>query len=130
MSSFGEIWLPLVDEPIGGIVAEIQRENPDIEQLVRSPRRLLAFRIFAYVRVGLVCGQLLVDHELGGGDGDETWIQQLLRTPEHRARIEREVRLVAEEIAADPRYAADEPLGPDPGVRERFRDFARGRFEV
>ena len=36
-----------------------------------------------------------------------------------------ELRAVAEEVAADPRYAADEPIGPDDEARERFRDFAR-----
>jgi hypothetical protein len=35
------------------------------------------------------------------------------------------VRAVAEEIAADPRYADDEALGPDENARERFREFAR-----
>ena len=35
------------------------------------------------------------------------------------------MRAVAEEIAADPKYADDEPLGPDDGARERFRQFAR-----
>ena len=33
-----------------------------------------------------------------------------------------------EEILADPRYADDEPLGPDEGARERFREFARKRL--
>jgi hypothetical protein len=37
----------------------------------------------------------------------------------------RELRAVAEEVAADPRYAGDEPMGPDPDARERFRAFAR-----
>jgi hypothetical protein len=38
------------------------------------------------------------------------------------------VRAVADEIAADPRYADEEPLGPDDEVRERFREFARKRL--
>ena len=124
-----EIWVPLVDEPIGSIVAEIQHANPDVDRLVRSPRRLLAFRTFAYIRVGIVLGQLLVEDEPTTGDGSETWIERLLRTPEHRARIEQEVRLVAEEIAADARYAADEDLGPDADARERFRAFAQTRLD-
>jgi hypothetical protein len=36
---------------------------------------------------------------------------------------------VAEEIAADPRYADDGPLGPDDAARERFRAFARDRLD-
>ena len=39
--------------------------------------------------------------------------------------IAQEVRAVAEEIAADPRYGDDEPLGPDEEARARFREFAR-----
>ena len=35
------------------------------------------------------------------------------------------MRAVAEEIAADPKYADDEPLGPDEDARERFKAFAR-----
>ena len=31
----------------------------------------------------------------------------------------------AEEIAADPKYADDERLGPDEDARDRFREFAR-----
>jgi hypothetical protein len=38
------------------------------------------------------------------------------------------VRAVAEEIAADPRYAEEEPVGPDEAARERFRAFARKRL--
>ena len=37
----------------------------------------------------------------------------------------RELRAVAEEIAADPRYADEEPIGPDEAARDRFREFAR-----
>ena len=44
---------------------------------------------------------------------------------EHHDALHREVRAVAEEIAADPKYADDEPLGPDEHARDRFRDFAR-----
>jgi hypothetical protein len=125
-----ELWIPLVDEPIGGIVARIQDENPDIDRLVSTPQRLLAFRTFAYIRLGLLLGQLLVDDDLDPYDGSETWVETLLRDPEHRAEVEREVRSVAEEIAADPAYAGDEEVGPDENVRERFREFARGRLDA
>ena len=36
-----------------------------------------------------------------------------------------ELRAVAEEVAADPRYADEEPMGPDDAARERFREFAK-----
>ena len=102
-----EVWLPLVDEPIGSIVAEIQRDDPEVAQLGGSIHRILAFRTFAYLRVGILLGQLL------------------MRNPAHRQRIAEEVREVAREVAADPRYAEDEPVGPDDAARTRFREFAR-----
>jgi hypothetical protein len=120
-----EIWLPLVDEPIGSIVQKIQEEDPEIGRLVGSPHRILAFRTFAYIRVGIALGQMLFDHDLPPYDGSETWVEQLLREPKHREELVREVRAVAEEIASDPKYADEEPLGPDDAARERFRTFAR-----
>jgi len=124
-----EIWIPLVDEPIGGIVERIQRDNPDIAALVESPRRVLAFRTFAYIRVGLVLGQFLFDEDLPPYDGSETWIDLLLKNPEHASALVREVRAVAEEIASDPKYGDDEPLGPDEETRARFREFARRQLD-
>ena len=58
-------------------------------------------------------------------DGTETWIEALLRDPRHEQAVVDELRAVAEEVAADPRYADDEPMGPDDEARERFREFAR-----
>ena len=119
-----EIWLPLVDEPIGSIVAQIQEDDPEIERLVASPRRLLAFRTFAYIRVGMKLGELLVENDVPPYDGSDTWVELLLRNPGPRAAVALEVRAVAEEIAADPRYG-DEQVGPDEEARARFREFAR-----
>jgi hypothetical protein len=59
-----ELWIPLVDEPIGSIVQQIVDENPEIARLVESPHRILAFRTFAYIRCGLLLGQLLFDHDV------------------------------------------------------------------
>jgi hypothetical protein len=130
MSNLEEIWIPLVDEPIGTIVAEIQQENADIDALVSTPHRLLAFRTFAYIRVGLLLGQLLFDSDVPPYDGSETWVDALLRDPAHHDALTREVRAVAEEIAADPKYADEERLGPDDDARDRFREFARKRLET
>jgi hypothetical protein len=124
-----EIWIPLVDEPIGSIVAQIQDEHPEISELVDSPRRLLAFKTFAYIRVGVVLGELLVEHDVEPYNGSQTWVDNLLRNPEHKARVVAEVRAVAEEIGSDPRYADDAPLGPDEAARQRFREFARRQLE-
>jgi hypothetical protein len=128
MPDLDELWIPLVDEPIGSIVQQILDESPDVAKLVESPHRILAFRTFAYIRCGLTLGQLLFDSDLPAYDGSESWVDALLKNPEHHAALTREVRAVAEEIAADPRYAADEPLGPDDAARERFRAFARDRL--
>ena len=125
MADLEEIWVPLVDEPIGSIVERIQEQNAEIDRLVGSPRRLLAFRTFAYIRVGLVLGQLLFDNDVPPYDGSETWVDALLRDPQHHEALAQEVRAVAEEIAADPKYAEEEPLGPDDETRERFREFAK-----
>ena len=125
MTEHEEVWLPLVDEPIGSIVAQIQASDPEIERLAGSPRRILAFRTFAYIRVGVKLGELLVENDVPPYDGTDTWIELLLREPANREAIAAEVRAVAEEIAADPSYGEDEPLGPDQDARERFREFAR-----
>jgi hypothetical protein len=125
VSDLEEIWVPLVDEPIGSIVEQLETDDPEIGRLVDSPRRILAFRTFAYIRVGILLGQLLVDNDIEPYDGSETWVEQLLREPKHREAVAREVRAVAAEIAADPAYAEDESLGPDDGARARFREFAR-----
>jgi hypothetical protein len=124
-----EVWIPLVDEPIGAIVQRIQRDNPELTTLVESPRRVLAFRTFAYIRIGLVLGQLLFDEDLPPYDGSDTWVDLLLKNPQHAAALEREVRDVAQEIAADPTYSDDEPLGPDEETRARFREFARKQLD-
>jgi hypothetical protein len=130
MRQLDELWLPLVDEPIGSIVERIQAEDPEIGRLVDSPRRILAFRTFAYIRVGLVLGQLLFDHDLAPYDGSDTWVDILLRDVVHHREFAREVRAVAEDVAADPAYADDAPLGPDEAARERFRTFAREQLKT
>ena len=122
-----EVWIPLVDEPIGTIVAQIQAEHAEIGQLVDSPQRLLAFKTFAYIRVGLVLGELLVENDIEPYNGSQTWIEQLLGNPEYRARVVEEVQAVAEQVARD--IPPDAPVGPDEAARDRFRDFARRQLE-
>jgi hypothetical protein len=121
VESAEDFWLPLVDEPIGTIVARIQAERPEIGRLVEAPRKLLAFRTFAYIRVGLLLGRLLVESDVAR-DNDGSWVEQL--ASEHHEAIVREVVAVAEEIAADPSYAEDQ-LGPSDEERQRFSDFAK-----
>jgi hypothetical protein len=130
MAEHDDLWIPLVDEPIGQIVERVLQGDPQLRGLVSSPHRILAFRTFAYIRVGVVLGELLFDHDLPPYDGSEEWVDQLFANEGHRAAIVTEVRAVAEEIAADPKYAEDEPLGPDDETRERFREFARKRLET
>jgi hypothetical protein len=121
-----DLWIPLVDEPIGSIVEEIQQEDPRIAELVSSPRKLLAFRTFAYIRVGILLGGLLVEHDVEPS-GDATWAEQLASDPQHREKLLAEVRAVAEEVAAEPAYASD-PLGPSDEERARFEEFAKRRL--
>lgn len=118
------LWLPLVDEPLGEVIARLQAEDTQITALIGSPRRQLAFRTFAYLRVGILLGSVLVEREIDPGV-EGTWVDQLLEDPEVYAAVLKEVRDVAGEVATDPRLAADEALGPDETARERFREFAR-----
>jgi hypothetical protein len=125
-----ELWIPLVDEPIGSVVARVQDADPELAGLVASPHRLLAFRTFAYIRVGILLGELLMESDLEPYDGSENWVDTLLADPAHREAVGREVRAVADEIAADPSYGEDDPLGPDEEARRRFREFAKKRLEA
>jgi hypothetical protein len=125
MSEHDDLWAPLVDEPIGPIIEQLQAEHPEIGERVTGPQAILAFRTFAHIRVGLVLGRLLVESDVPDYDGTGTWIDALLRDPGHRGAVVSELRALAEEIAADPRYRVEEPIGPDEAARERFREFAR-----
>jgi hypothetical protein len=119
-----DIWLPLVEEPIGEFVVSLQEDDEELAALVASPRRQLAFRTFAYIRVGVLLGSLLVDHDVQP-EGTRTWVDELLADPKHRQAAVDVVKRVAQEVAADPKLAEDEPVGPDDDARERFRRFAR-----
>lgn len=121
-----DVWLPLVDEPLGAIVARLQAEDTQIASLIDSPRRQLAFRTFAYIRVGILLGRLLVERDLEP-DSEDTgaWVERLLEDPEVHAAVLKEVRAVAGEVANDPELTAEAALGPDADARERFREFAR-----
>jgi hypothetical protein len=122
VSEQDDVWLRLVDEPIAAIVAEIEAEDPELRELVASPERLLAFRTFANIRVGVVLGRLLVEEEVAAYDGSETWVEALLKNQEHRREIVAEVRAVAEELARDEEA---EGASPDEATRARFQEFAR-----
>ena len=121
-----ELLFPLVDEPIGAIVDRIQSEEAAIAALAASPRRQLAFRTFAYVRVGILLGGILVERDLESARwGEGTWVDRLLAEPDVVEAVRAEVRAVADEVASDPSLAEAEPVGPDEATRERFRAFAR-----
>ena len=120
-----ELLFPLVDEPIGAIVDRIQSEEAAIAALAASPRRQLAFRTFAYVRVGILLGRIFVERDIEAPAGEGTWVDQLLTEPEVLEAVRAEVRAVADEVARDPSLAGADPVGPDEAARERFRAFAR-----
>jgi hypothetical protein len=127
MTGSEDVWIPLVDEPIGSIVEQIQQEHPEIGELVATPQRLLAFKTFAYIRVGILLGELLMEDDVEPYNGSETWVSKLLANPEHKQRVVDEVREVAESVARD--IPVDESLGPDAAARERFRAFAKRQRE-
>jgi hypothetical protein len=122
-----EFWIPLVDEPIGEIVAGIENENADLRERLDSPQKLLAFRTFAYIRVGVILGRRLMEREDGDGEGSETWVETLAREPEVRDELVREVRQVAQDVAAE--YEDEERVGPDEAARSRFQAFAKRTLE-
>jgi hypothetical protein len=121
-----DLLFPLVDEPIGAIVDQIQSEDATIAALAASPRRQLAFRTFAYVRVGILLGRLFVERDIEAPEGEGTWVDHLLAEPDVAEAVRAEVRAVADEVANDPSLESTEPVGPDEAARERFRAFARG----
>ena len=53
----------------------------------------------------------------------------MLKDPAHHEAIASEVRAVAQEIADDPGFAAEQPLGPDEDAKERFRAFVREQLK-
>ena len=114
-----------MDEPIGALVSAIEADHPRIAEQIDSPRRLLAFRTFAYIRVGILLGKLLVEEDVGAYDGTDGWIARLLAEPKHRRAVEDEVLAVAGEIATEPNDDGEGRYGPDEAARERFRAFAR-----
>jgi hypothetical protein len=121
-----EPWTPLVDESIGEIVSQLEEEHDDIRELLDSPQKLLAFRTFANIRVGMALGRLLVERDLAPGAEDEPWVQQLAREPDVRAELVEELREVAEQLRNEDDV---DPAEPDAAARERFRSFARRTLE-
>lgn len=119
--------LPVVDERIGDVVAQVQTQDAEIAALVASPKRQLAFRTLAYLRVGLVLGELLVERDVDP-ERAGAWVEELLVDGRTYERVVGEIRSAAREVAADPRLGGDE-TGPDPEARRRFRRFARRALE-
>jgi hypothetical protein len=119
-----ETWIPLVDGPIGAVVDRVQAEHPEIAAQIDSPNRLLAFRTFAYIRVGMLLGELLVDRDLEGED----WLDRLLEDPECYELVVREVLAVAKDTAGEP--TGEGPVGPSAEERARFAEFAKRRLSA
>jgi hypothetical protein len=130
MKGHEDAWVSLVDGPIGAIVDRVQEEQPRVAELIDSPRRLLAFRAFAYIRVGILLGRLLVERDFEPDDRTENWAEQLLEDPACYAQLVREVLAVAEETAADPAHAGESSVGPGEEERARFLEFAKRRLSA
>ena len=120
-----DVWIPLVDEPIGSIVVALQTEHPEIDELVSSPHKILAFRTFAYIRVGILLGRLLVEHDVEDTEGS-TWAEQLASDPRHHEAVVAEVLAVAREVADG--GGPPDRLGPNDEERARFSEFAKRRL--
>lgn len=118
-----EAWIPLVDGPIGAVVDRVQEEHPEIAGLIDSPSRLLAFRTFAFIRIGMLLGQLLVERDLEGDD----WVECLLEDPECYELVVREVMAIAKDTA-DESGQPGEGVGPSDEERVRFSEFAKRRL--
>jgi hypothetical protein len=118
-----EAWIPLVDGPIGAVVDRVQEEHPEIAGLIDSPSRLLAFRTFAFIRIGMLLGQLLVERDLEGDD----WVERLLDDPECYELVVREVMAIAKDTA-DESGQPGEGVGPSDEERVRFSEFAKRRL--
>jgi hypothetical protein len=119
-----DAWIPLVEGPIGGIIDRVQEEHPEISDWVDTPSGLLAFRTFAFIRVGLVLGRVLMERDLEGED----WVEQLLEDTGCYEEIVREVLAVAEDTAGEPGLGQESSVGPDEEARARFREFAKRRL--
>jgi hypothetical protein len=117
-----DLWIPLVDEAIGEIIVELEHENPDLQEALDTPQKLLAFRTFANIRVGMVLGRQLVERDLAPGSEGDPWVRQLAAEPEVRAELLDELRDLAQDLADEDE---DEAAVPDEAARDRFRAFAR-----
>jgi hypothetical protein len=102
-------------------VASVLAESEEIAALVASPRRQLAFRIFASLRVGVLLGELLVDAE---PRDPSRWVDELLADPRQRERVVTLIHAVGREVAADPKLT-EEGESPDPKARKRLRRLLR-----
>ena len=104
-----EFWLPLVDEPIGELVAQIQEDDLELGALASSPRRQLAFRIVRVHPCRRAARTLLVDTDVDTVS-KSTWVEQLLTDPKNRAAVEEEGgKAVGREVAAGPSLPTTSP---------------------
>ena len=126
MTTQDETWIPLVDGPIGDVVDRVQKEHPEIAAQIDSPNRLLAFRTFAYIRVGILLGRLLVERDVE----PEGWVEHLLKDPQVYDEVEREVLAVAKDTAEEAGYPSETAVGPNDVERARFVEFAKRRLSA
>ena len=115
MSQQDDLWLTFADEPIAAIVNEIEAQDPELPALVDTPEKLLAFRTFSSIRVGIVLGRLLMDAGRTVGV-----VEGVRRHPAARRAIDAGV--VDEEVAG---Y-----VGGEPPLRVGHRRDRNGRDPV
>jgi hypothetical protein len=115
----------LLDDSLNEVINEIQYGDPVLAELADSPRHQLAFRTFAWLKAGVLLGELLVERDLeASAVTGSSWMSELLDDPEVRARLEAEVQAVGYQVAAEPALVHARPVRPDPATRERFLKMA------
>ena len=125
MSEHEDLWIPLVDEPIGSIVEQLQADIP--RSTVSSRARTASSRsapspTSASASCSASCSSRTTCRST---TAPRRGSRRCCASPSITRRVVAELRAVAEEVAADPRYADEEPIGPDDAARERFREFAK-----
>jgi hypothetical protein len=113
---------------INDLISSIQAGDLVLSELQLSPRHQLAFRTFAWLRAGIVLGQLLMERDLRPQEG--RWVEELLADSEVREVVVEAVQKLGYQIASDPELVHARAVRPDPEARLRFLEHAQAALQV